>query len=141
MIESSVVFPQPLAPSNNTNSPPFTSSERPSIGRTAYPPDEYSITRSLTTRSVMSRTPEREGGIDLDCAPQPEERCEHPDEKRRDHEQHDRTAWNLHRHRHDRLQRKRENDRHNGRQQCEHDGLESQSRRERSAVHTRGLEH
>ena len=39
--ESNVVLPQPDAPSSNTSSPPDASSERPSIGRTAYPPDEY----------------------------------------------------------------------------------------------------
>src|SRR5262249_35195973 len=54
--ESSVVLPQPLAPSNSTNSPAPQSRSSPSIGRTGYPPDEYSMTRSRIERSAPKKT-------------------------------------------------------------------------------------
>ena len=44
--ESSVVLPQPLAPSRRASSPPATSSDRPSIGRTVPHAPWYSTVRS-----------------------------------------------------------------------------------------------
>src|SRR6516165_11547457 len=53
--DSSVVFPQPLGPSRTVNEPASSSRSRPSIGRMAPAPLEYSTTRFWVRRPDMVR--------------------------------------------------------------------------------------
>ena len=81
--DNSVVFPQPLGPSRITSDPAATSRFNPLIGRTAYPPLEYSTTRSLNAQIAhRSGTPERERRIDGHRAPESGEAGQQADHDR-----------------------------------------------------------
>src|SRR5271156_676338 len=55
--DNNVVFPHPLGPNTITSDPAVISRSRPSIGRIASPPSEYSTTRSLMRRSPTTYGP------------------------------------------------------------------------------------
>src|SRR4051812_25608231 len=66
--DSKVVLPHPLGPSSSTSSPSRASTSSCSMGRTTYPPCEYSIVRSRIVTPDMSAR-ERQRGVNSNGPP------------------------------------------------------------------------
>ena len=130
--DSNVVFPQPLGPSRITSDPAGTSRFKPLIGRSAYPPLEYSTTRSLNAQIAhRSGTSERERRIDRHRAPESGEAGQQTDHNRDRRQRQVGTGRHHDNHREQRCQQLRKDDAQHRREQRDDDRLQREPRQDR----------